>query len=61
MKTTVKTSNEEILKESIMDGIDLNELLVMEKKQGDIDVGKPIKTYKQIGGLNCIGKTFFCS
>ena len=51
MKITIQTSNEEILKESLLDGIDMNELLVIEGS-GETPEGKAVKVYGKLAGLN---------
>ena len=58
MKITIQTSNEEILKESLLDGIDMNELLVIEGS-GKTPEGKAVKVYGKLAGLNCIGRLNF--
>lgn len=56
--TTIHTSEEDILKESLLDGIDLNGLLLTEGSEKTPE-GKAVKVYGKLAGLNCIGRLNF--
>ena len=46
------------MKESLLDGIDLDDLLVMEGS-GKTPEGKAVKVYGKLAGLTCIGRLNF--